>query len=758
MKFPCLFIWSLLFCSSISLLAQKESNNWIFGANAGINFSTGSPALLPGGLITPLEGCASVSDKSGNLLFYTQGEAAYNSAGGIIQGAVGLLGNNTSAQTAIIVPSPGNVKQYYIFTVPAVDDAPGNGLCYSLIDMTTPSGALVPETKNTFLYGPVCEKLIAVKDNSGCGVWVISHKWKSNEYYAYKVDQTGVNPVPVISAVGITITTTTLLGLPTNGMGQMKASPDGSKIANVHFETPGFYLLDFNTTTGVLSNERTIGYSWPRGYGIEFSPDGNKLYLSHKNLTTGKGNIIQFDLTAPTISLSAVVIGTSASPNLGSLQIAPDNKIYVARGASSNYIGVINNPNTIGMGCSYLDDGFNLWTACNNGLPQKVQTVAINPFASASPNVSICKGQNTVLSASGGNSYLWSPSTGLNSPSGNILTANPPVTTTYTVLIENNGCWDTATVVLTVNQMPSISITGNTTICKGNNITLTAGGGSCSWSTGSNNTFITVAPIVNSVYSVTVSNGNCSDTASVAISVFTAQAFAQTDTAICEGASVPLIASGGSNFLWSTGEQSANITVSPVITTLYSVTVTTGSCEASATVTVTVNAIPIVTTSGNMTINNGESVSMSAGSSGTYLWSPSTGLDCGTCANVIASPLLTTMYCVEVTNTNGCKNQSCLTITIDSVCKNLFIPTVFSPNNDGENDFWSVEGDCITTFDLVVYDRWGNEMFATKDASVKWDGKYKGKELDASVLIYKLKVATSSGSSLNKNGNITLMR
>src|SRR5688572_18740112 len=170
----------ICFCA----VAQGEANNWYFGVNAGITFNGGAPVALTNGVLSTSEGSASISDRNGNLLFYTDGIRVWNRNHTQMPNGFGLAGNPSSAQSGVIVPKPGSTTMFYVFTVSEEGNAPG--ACYSEVDMTLDSGNgdVIPGTKNTLLLpSPTSEKIAAVKHANGLFVWVIVHKMFTNEYY-----------------------------------------------------------------------------------------------------------------------------------------------------------------------------------------------------------------------------------------------------------------------------------------------------------------------------------------------------------------------------------------------------------------------------------------------------------------------------------------------------------------------------------------------------------------------------------------------
>ena len=137
--------------------SQGPSNIWYFGNQAGLSFSTNPPTALTNSAMSAFEGCATISDDNGNLLFYTNGSLVWNRNHAPMPAGNGLFGNGAATQTAIIVPGPQSTTKYYIFTV----DTNGGprGLCYSEVDMSLNGGLGDVTVKNIQL----------IKHGSGAG-------------------------------------------------------------------------------------------------------------------------------------------------------------------------------------------------------------------------------------------------------------------------------------------------------------------------------------------------------------------------------------------------------------------------------------------------------------------------------------------------------------------------------------------------------------------------------------------------------------
>lgn len=337
-------------------LCQKEGNIWYFGEYAGVDFNSGSPIAITNGSINTAEGCASMCDANGNLLFYTDGSEVYNKDHNLMQNGDNLMGHNSASQSSVIVPNPGNYLQYYVFTVDARENNLANGLRYSIVDMSLDNGlGAVTSDKNILLHTPVCEKVTAVKHFNDTDYWLITHEWESDAFLVYRIIDLGIM-TPVISNIGSVHSGTAPDSPPmANAIGQLKASPNGQKLALAISRDDIYEFFDFDNTTGIVLNPITTPAEYHWSYGVEFSPDNSKLYVVKRN---DPFEIIQYNLLAGTnddILNSATIVGTVSS-NFAALQIGPDGKIYVAKWYNG-HLGVINNPNATIPVCEYTDNG-----------------------------------------------------------------------------------------------------------------------------------------------------------------------------------------------------------------------------------------------------------------------------------------------------------------------------------------------------------------------------------------------------------------
>ena len=260
----CAIRYTFIFVFVLSIsngYSQKEANTWYFGNFLGLDFNSGSAVPLNDGQLATTEGVATISDKNGQLLFYTEGTKIWNRLHQLMPNGTGLLGSITTTQSAIIVPKIGDSTRYYVFTVDA--ESGPRGLNYCVINMTLDNGNGDVEQKNVPLMLNVVEKITAVRHCNNRDIWVIGHKSVSNTYYAYLIDPSGINTTPVLSNSGSVLWGTIPPGIyDSTSRGYLKASPDGKKIAAAHW-TVNVDISDFNNATGIVSNSYGL---WGKHY------------------------------------------------------------------------------------------------------------------------------------------------------------------------------------------------------------------------------------------------------------------------------------------------------------------------------------------------------------------------------------------------------------------------------------------------------------------------------------------------------------
>ncbi|MDD4848590.1 MAG: T9SS type A sorting domain-containing protein [Bacteroidales bacterium] len=346
-------------------------------------------------------------------------------------------------------------------------------------------------------------------------------------------------------------------------------------------------------------------------------------------------------------------------------------------------------------------------------------------------NTEICSGETTTLSAitASSVSYLWNDGSTTDS-----ITVSPTETTTYSVQItDENGCINTAEIVVNVHALPEVHIEGNTEICSGETTTLTAittSSVSYLWNDGSTTDSITVSPTETTIYSVQITDENgCINIAEIVVNVHALpEVHIEGDTEICSGETTTLtaIATSSVSYLWNDGSTTASIAVLPTETTTYSVQITDeNGCINIAEIVVNVHALPEVHIEGETEICSGETTTLTAitTSSVSYLWN-----DGSTTASIIVSPTETTTYSVQITDENGCINTAEIVVNVHA------LPEV---HIEGDTEICSGE---TTTFTAIT----------TSSVSYLWnDGS-----ATASITVSPTETTTYSVQITDENGCI----
>ena len=281
-------------------------------------------------------------------------------------------------------------------------------------------------------------------------------------------------------------------------------------------------------------------------------------------------------------------------------------------------------------------------------------TVTVNAVPNVGVNSpTICAAGSATLTATGATTYLWD--TGSNN---NPLVVSPASTTTYTVTGTTAGCSATATAAVTVSA--SLNVTVNSpTICAGQNATITAlGATTYVWSDGSTDNPLVVTPASGTTYSVTGTSLSCTGTATSTVTVNPLPIVNVNSPTVCAGVAATLTATGATTYAWNNGSTVNPLSVTPGVTTNYTVTGTDLGCSASATATVTVNPSPNVTVN-SPTICAGDVATLTATGATTYLWS-----DGSTDNTLVVTPPASTTYTVAGTAL-GCTITVTSTITVN---------------------------------------------------------------------------------------------
>ena len=486
----------------------------------------------------------------------------------------------------------------------------------------------------------------------------------------------------------------------------------------------------------------------------------------------------------------AFIVNANASN--ASCGLANGSIDLTAFGGSGNYSYVWNTGDTT-EDINNLSAGIYSVTAADGNGCQIFSTSNILATAApvivlTSPTNVICAGNSFALSASGADTYSWSPSIGLNMTTGSNVISSTMNSATYTVTgtIASSGCSGQGTIVISVSPLPSVSINASSTnICANETAILTANGANnYLWSSMngvaiSTASMITVSPDTTTTYMLIGYNQlGCADTAYTTIN---SVAFPDVvvDVLPDEGCD-PLVVkfdnhtTGASIYSWSFGDGNSSNDISPIHT------YHTGSYDVNLTVTSTSGCLDTIiglanilvhpTPTANFTVNPGINqittldnaqftfLNYSSNASN-YQWNFGDGA-VDTFKNVMHIYHEAGDYAVTLIAYNefGCADtitQGPLNVVEDG---SVFIPNTFTPNNDGKNDIFKIRGTGIDNYTMQIFDRWGELVFDGKDGYPQWDGTFKGQPVNIGVYAYVVEINFSDGTKTYKKGDVTIVR
>ena len=356
---------ALCFITSRICKAQYNGNIWTFGDSCMVDFTYFQNPIIGKSSNEGRGSCCSISDSLGNLILYAhdghivpnslEWGCARNRHHIKIQNGDSLKGTGWY-QELVIVPKSFQLNRFFIFCTGITKD--DKGLWYSEINMNAnnDSGKVVKKNK-ALHYKVEAEGINAIKHGNGKDWWLITRRVEPtytvgfNYWDIYLITDSGI-----VDSLTLNVGTLNLANACKTAVSQ-----DGKKIAFTN-NMDLVEIFDFDRCTGIISNPKVAQFQIPFGgdafFGVEFSPNGNVLYTSE----LGNSKIFQYDLTAPNILQTRTIIYHDTSSTglpFGGLKLAPDGHIYFTRWGCT-HLGVIYNPDTLGLGCNFYPDTFYL--------------------------------------------------------------------------------------------------------------------------------------------------------------------------------------------------------------------------------------------------------------------------------------------------------------------------------------------------------------------------------------------------------------
>lgn len=686
------------------LTAQNQNNTWLFGTFLGMKFNSGNMTVLKdkASNMYASTACASISNPTdGNLLFYTNGNKVWDKNNQLMPNGDLSLNIGFSPFCLIV---PANVNSYFIFYTNQSDQ-----IYYALVDMKLNNGNGDLVYKDQLLAGEMDLQFTAVKMFNAQGHWLIAHKKGTNQFHSYAITGNQISVTPVISAQGSNTFQNTSFYY-----GKMITDLKGTKLVYT------FYDSDINNSLGCITEEFLIdkkcgtltlhkklndffSATYPKVSYICYDSSAKFLYASYY-MSSDHCMLYQYNMQLPNPASNKVLI-TASAENIGNMQLGSDGKIYVTSSENRTYtsrVSIIARPWLAGAACQFQQNVLQLSSAPFLG------SIGVEHFPTFVSDI------------------------GMNSP-----TTQPPEFKINIACVGNNSSF---------NLQQSNSLIYD----------------SVKWDFGDTNfaSSITVEHTYKyaAKYAVVFSWFVCGLKHSITdtINIIEKTPFSiGNDTTLCNGIKLKLMAPNAEKYNWNTNDTTQVIWVEKLGN--YQVTITSGNCSNTDDININYHPSKATTLASEFFLceDDNEMVKLDAGEGfDKYKWIPTQD----TTQWIIVKQ--TGDYFVQVIDNFGCtgKDDTKVKRKCDAL---LFFPNIFTPNNDGINDYYEPKGLDVIEFSLTVYNSWGQAVFKTNSLTDSWNGYYKNKPAPSGNYIY---VAAYKGyknkrlQTFDAKGNITLIR
>ncbi len=411
----------------------------------------------------------------------------------------------------------------------------------------------------------------------------------------------------------------------------------------------------------------------------------------------------------------------------------------------------------------------------------KVVFVTDKPALDLTNDTLICDIDTLQLNAVGFGTVVWRPNYNINNLTSISPSVSPDIPTKYYATITDPyGCVGTDSVFINVKSFVTLKGGNDTTICQSDPMVLPLSGDALQYQWTSNSSAGSLdnaslknpvaIPLVTTTYRVTGSIGKCKAQDDITIQVVPyPKAQAGADTSICLGTSAQLHASGGSIYSWSPGTFLDNrlisnaISITPSGSIRYTVIVNdTLGCPKPVSSSIFISVLKVNANAGpaDTTVVLGQPLQLNATGGTRYLWSPALGLN----NSGISSPVSLTQnditYLVKVSNASGCFDYDSIRVRVYLVDAGIYVPTAFTPNSDGRNDFFRPVSLGLKILDVFrIYNRWGQLVFSdTNVESQGWDGTFKGNKQEPATYIWQAEGINYRNEKIKKQGYVVLIR
>lgn len=724
-----LMLWVLLF---VTRLSGQRANIWHFGFKSGIEFIDTTIRPVRGGQTGVDEGTSSISDDSGKLVLYTDGMTLWRGDHSILDS--GFNGTRTSTQSGLLVKKPGTDSMYYLFT--AGTYVSNIDFFYSIIDMKFNNGKGKVIQKNVSLFKNSAEKVAAFHNKLNDAVIIAAYQEGVDSIRFYKLDKNGITHINSIyphPARKINLS-----------VGEIKFSRSGAFLAIGGY--PGsLILIELNPNTLLIKRKSVIyGYS---SYSFCFSNNEKYLYTS-EFLREGLfpvdqgSNVYQLDVDS-ILSASDSVYRPGEHllySKIGwyGFQIGENGRIYFCT-LGHDKLGEIEFPNREAPNCNLKENAFNMFGGpAGLVLTNYVAGITFRPFLIPD---TVCLREQADIRIYGldADSVYWtidqqSPQVTYTDDL-NFIAGDTGIRTIQAIAYSGRLI-DTIRGFIYVYAASRLELT-DSILCTGDTFSIDLGGKGHSWYLWNNvetNSFYQSAKT--EVVQVKYGNQHCwfADTFFIQFAP-KPTVYIGPDTSFCDLVDYLINpVTNASYFKWSTGDTSKSLHVNR--SGNYELFVANKlNCRNADTVQIGQVSSPFVHLP-NDTLLCGTSFELDAGNPGaSYQWN--TG-DTSQQVRIDNSG----MYRVIVSN-QICQSEDSIRIELipeDSCHSWIFIPNAFTPNGDGTNDLFEIKYFGIAEYSIVIYDRWGEEIFLSDRPGEAWDGTFKGVPVPDGVYMYRIHV------------------
>ncbi|MCG2615658.1 gliding motility-associated C-terminal domain-containing protein [Terrimonas sp. NA20] len=417
---------------------------------------------------------------------------------------------------------------------------------------------------------------------------------------------------------------------------------------------------------------------------------------------------------------------------------------------------------------------------CRDTVEKKITMIDKPPITLAFKDTLICRNDQLPLQATGTGIFTWSPGSFMSATNISNPVVSPPVSTLYYVELNTDGCINKDSVQVRVVDQVTLIPMNDTTICSGDTIQLriNSNGLKYAWTPAAQlfdplvQNPRAVTPATTS-YAVTATIGGCSATAAINVrAVPYPVARASADTTVCYNDAAFLTAiTDGNSWSWSPASYLSNAgalnpVASPPRTTafVFSAYENTRGCPKPGRDTVLVTVLPkIIPFAGNDTsVITGQPLQLQATGGVKYNWSPPYSLSATNISNPVATikePSENIVYKVDVYNRIGCYDSAFVSVKVYSSVPTIFVPSAFTPNNDGKNDLLiPVLAGMKQMVSFNIYNRWGQLVFSTSAQGHGWDGRINGQFQSTNTYVWMVNAIDYLGKHYSGKGMVTLVR